>query len=158
MRRLILPAFFSRRCDLVLIPPRPPQAVYVESWNRCWVEVSRILESVGAAASVNRLFLCASAASLLKGLKHANIVLLHDIIHTKETLTLVFEYVVRLYYTLFLFFISSNRLSRRKVCFLQCLLVGTSPVLLLLIKSLYSWAVCLYMSVCVCVWYSIGTA
>lgn len=34
------------------------------------------------------------AASLLKGLKHANIVLLHDIIHTKETLTLVFEYVV----------------------------------------------------------------
>uniref|UniRef100_A0A3B5MF99 Cyclin-dependent kinase 14 n=1 Tax=Xiphophorus couchianus TaxID=32473 RepID=A0A3B5MF99_9TELE len=35
-------------------------------------------------------------ASLLKGLKHANIVLLHDIIHTKETLTLVFEYVVSL--------------------------------------------------------------
>ncbi|XP_062842152.1 cyclin-dependent kinase 14 isoform X2 [Trichomycterus rosablanca] len=32
-------------------------------------------------------------ASLLKGLKHVNIVLLHDIIHTKETLTLVFEYV-----------------------------------------------------------------
>ncbi|XP_026139202.1 cyclin-dependent kinase 14 isoform X3 [Carassius auratus] len=32
-------------------------------------------------------------ASLLKGLKHNNIVLLHDIIHTKETLTLVFEYV-----------------------------------------------------------------
>nr|XP_020477901.1 cyclin-dependent kinase 14 isoform X2 [Monopterus albus] len=36
-------------------------------------------------------------ASLLKGLKHANIVLLHDIIHTKETLTLVFEYVLFLY-------------------------------------------------------------
>ncbi|XP_064598110.1 cyclin-dependent kinase 14-like [Liolophura sinensis] len=32
-------------------------------------------------------------ASLLKGLKHANIVTLHDIIHTKETLTFVFEYV-----------------------------------------------------------------
>nr|XP_054599849.1 cyclin-dependent kinase 15 isoform X2 [Nothobranchius furzeri] len=32
-------------------------------------------------------------ASLLKRLKHANIVLLHDIIHTRETLTLVFEYV-----------------------------------------------------------------
>ncbi|KAM6945747.1 cyclin-dependent kinase 15 [Aplochiton taeniatus] len=31
--------------------------------------------------------------SLLKGLKHANIVLLHDIIHTKESLTFVFEYV-----------------------------------------------------------------
>uniref|UniRef100_A0A3P8W762 cyclin-dependent kinase n=1 Tax=Cynoglossus semilaevis TaxID=244447 RepID=A0A3P8W762_CYNSE len=34
-------------------------------------------------------------ASLLKGLKHANVVLLHDIIHNSETLTLVFEYVVR---------------------------------------------------------------
>lgn len=34
------------------------------------------------------------AASLLKGLKHANIVTLHDIVHTKETLTFVFEYVV----------------------------------------------------------------
>lgn len=32
-------------------------------------------------------------ASLLKGLKHANIVTLHDIIHTKETLTFVFEFV-----------------------------------------------------------------
>ncbi|XP_036371948.1 cyclin-dependent kinase 14-like [Megalops cyprinoides] len=32
-------------------------------------------------------------ASLLKGLKHTNIVLLHDIIHTKKTLTLVFEYM-----------------------------------------------------------------
>ncbi|CAM1305664.1 CDK14 (predicted) [Pycnogonum litorale] len=32
-------------------------------------------------------------ASLLRGLKHSNIVTLHDIIHTKETLTFVFEYV-----------------------------------------------------------------
>ncbi|KAL7370208.1 hypothetical protein ABVT39_022200 [Epinephelus coioides] len=32
-------------------------------------------------------------ASLLKGLKHANIVVLHDIIHTQESLTFVFEYV-----------------------------------------------------------------
>ncbi|CAL1270123.1 unnamed protein product [Larinioides sclopetarius] len=32
-------------------------------------------------------------ASLLRGLKHANIVTLHDIIHTRETLTFVFEYV-----------------------------------------------------------------
>eukprot|EP00040_Diaphanoeca_grandis_P022418 m.120435 g.120435 ORF g.120435 m.120435 type:complete len:396 (-) comp28804_c0_seq1:375-1562(-) len=31
--------------------------------------------------------------SLLKGLKHANIVTLHDIIHTKTTLTLVFEFL-----------------------------------------------------------------
>ena len=34
------------------------------------------------------------SASLLKGLRHTNIVTLHDIIHTKETLTFVFEYVV----------------------------------------------------------------
>ncbi|KAI3366235.1 hypothetical protein L3Q82_010044, partial [Scortum barcoo] len=33
-------------------------------------------------------------ASLLKGLKHANIVVLHDIIHTTDSLTLVFEYVL----------------------------------------------------------------
>ncbi|XP_049609790.1 cyclin-dependent kinase 15 isoform X3 [Syngnathus scovelli] len=32
-------------------------------------------------------------ASLLKGLKHANIVLLHDIIHARDSLTFVFEYV-----------------------------------------------------------------
>ncbi|XP_065834666.1 uncharacterized protein [Oscarella lobularis] len=32
-------------------------------------------------------------ASLLKGLRHANIVILHDIIHTKNNLTFVFEYV-----------------------------------------------------------------
>ncbi|XP_034411406.1 cyclin-dependent kinase 15 isoform X2 [Cyclopterus lumpus] len=35
-------------------------------------------------------------ASLLKGLKHANIVVLHDIIHTRESLTFVFEYVTDL--------------------------------------------------------------
>lgn len=32
-------------------------------------------------------------ASLLKGLKHANIIVLHDIIHTPSKLTFVFEYV-----------------------------------------------------------------
>lgn len=32
-------------------------------------------------------------ASLLKELKHNNIVTLHDIVHTRETLTFVFEYV-----------------------------------------------------------------
>uniref|UniRef100_A0A671P4L5 cyclin-dependent kinase n=1 Tax=Sinocyclocheilus anshuiensis TaxID=1608454 RepID=A0A671P4L5_9TELE len=32
--------------------------------------------------------------SLLKNLKHANIVTLHDIIHTEKCLTLVFEYLV----------------------------------------------------------------
>lgn len=34
------------------------------------------------------------AVSLLKDLKHANIVTLHDIIHTDKCLTLVFEYLV----------------------------------------------------------------
>lgn len=32
-------------------------------------------------------------ASLLKGLRHANIVLLHEIIHEKASLTLVFEFM-----------------------------------------------------------------
>ena len=32
-------------------------------------------------------------ASLLRGLKHANIVTLHDIVHTRHTLILVFEYM-----------------------------------------------------------------
>ena len=36
-------------------------------------------------------------ASLLKILKHANIVTLHDIIRTDETLTFVFEYVVSIF-------------------------------------------------------------
>lgn len=37
-------------------------------------------------------------ASLLKELKHSNIVTLHDIVHTRETLTFVFEYVVSNYF------------------------------------------------------------
>ena len=43
------------------------------------------------------------SASLLKGLKHANIVTLHDIIHTKETLTFVFEYVVSIFFIYYIF-------------------------------------------------------
>ena len=35
-------------------------------------------------------------ASLLKELKHNNVVTLHDIVHTRETLPFVFEYVVSL--------------------------------------------------------------
>ena len=37
---------------------------------------------------------CCCLASLLKGLRHANIVILHDIIHTRNNLTFVFEHVV----------------------------------------------------------------
>ena len=32
--------------------------------------------------------------SLLRNLKHANIVTLHDLVHTERSLTLVFEYLV----------------------------------------------------------------
>lgn len=39
--------------------------------------------------------LCFPLVSLLKDLKHANIVTLHDIVHTDKSLTLVFEYLVR---------------------------------------------------------------
>lgn len=38
---------------------------------------------------------CFPLVSLLKDLKHANIVTLHDIVHTDKSLTLVFEYLVR---------------------------------------------------------------
>ena len=40
------------------------------------------------------LFDCIMTVSLLRDLKHANIVTLHDIIHTDKSLTLVFEYLV----------------------------------------------------------------
>ncbi len=45
-------------------------------------------------------------ASLLKDLKHANIVILHDIVHTRSTLTFVFEYLVShlLFATIYAFF------------------------------------------------------
>ena len=33
-------------------------------------------------------------ASLLRDLRHANVVTLHDIVHTKTSLTFVFEFVV----------------------------------------------------------------
>jgi len=36
--------------------------------------------------------------SLLRELKHANIVTLHDIVHTEKSLTLVFEYLVSTVY------------------------------------------------------------
>ena len=36
-------------------------------------------------------------ASLLRDLRHANVVTLHDIVHTKTSLTFVFEYVVSLF-------------------------------------------------------------
>lgn len=47
--------------------------------------------------------------SLLKDLKHANIVTLHDIVHTDKSLTLVFEYLVRVFTRTF-FWSSTGRL------------------------------------------------
>ena len=47
-------------------------------------------------------------ASLLKELKHANIVTLHDIVHTRETLTFVFEYVVSAFFLFFFCEFTSN--------------------------------------------------
>lgn len=47
-------------------------------------------------------------ASLLKELKHSNIVTLHDIVHAKETLTFVFEYVVSGIIILYLFIAKKN--------------------------------------------------
>ncbi|XP_072481971.1 cyclin-dependent kinase 16 isoform X11 [Notamacropus eugenii] len=44
-------------------------------------------------SSPSRLPLISPTVSLLKDLKHANIVTLHDIIHTDKSLTLVFEYL-----------------------------------------------------------------
>ena len=42
----------------------------------------------------SNIFLFCLTVSLLKDLKHANIVTLHDIVHTPKSLTLVFEYLV----------------------------------------------------------------
>ena len=47
---------------------------------------------------MTNVYLCVvcGIVSLLRDLKHANIVTLHDIIHTDSCLTLVFEYLVRI--------------------------------------------------------------
>lgn len=44
--------------------------------------------------TMNRGVVVLSLVSLLKDLKHANIVTLHDIVHTDKSLMLVFEYLV----------------------------------------------------------------
>ncbi|XP_010309780.2 cyclin-dependent kinase 15 isoform X1 [Balearica regulorum gibbericeps] len=52
-----------------------------------------VLKVIRLEAEEGVPFTAIREASLLKRLKHANIVLLHDIIQTKETLTFVFEYM-----------------------------------------------------------------
>jgi cyclin-dependent kinase 14 len=51
------------------------------------------LKEIRLNAEEGTPFTAIREASLLKGLKHANIVALHDIIHTSTNLTFVFEYV-----------------------------------------------------------------
>lgn len=79
-----------------------PHSVYA-AVQKCWDWNSspQILFSVARTVSLNLQkqywswsYFYVSPASLLKHLKHANIVLLHDIIQTKETLTFVLEYMV----------------------------------------------------------------
>jgi len=53
------------------------------------------MKFVNYNCTVDKCVLCA-LVSLLRDLKHANIVTLHDIIHTDSCLTLVFEYLVRI--------------------------------------------------------------
>uniref|UniRef100_A0A672THV8 Cyclin dependent kinase 15 n=1 Tax=Strigops habroptila TaxID=2489341 RepID=A0A672THV8_STRHB len=52
-----------------------------------------VLKVIRLEAEEGVPFTAVREASLLKHLKHANVVLLHDIIQTKETLTFVFEYM-----------------------------------------------------------------
>ncbi|XP_036028890.1 cyclin-dependent kinase 15 [Onychomys torridus] len=69
------------------------------SYAKVYKGISRIngqlvaLKVISMNAEEGVPFTAIREASLLKGLKHANIVLLHDIVHTKETLTFVFEYM-----------------------------------------------------------------
>ncbi|KAF7496433.1 Cyclin-dependent kinase 14 [Sarcoptes scabiei] len=51
------------------------------------------LKEIRLQAEEGAPFTAIREASLLKGLKHANIVTLHDIVHTRQTLILVFEFV-----------------------------------------------------------------
>nr|XP_027199722.1 cyclin-dependent kinase 14-like [Dermatophagoides pteronyssinus] len=51
------------------------------------------LKEIRLQAEEGAPFTAIREASLLRGLKHANIVTLHDIVHTRQTLILVFEYV-----------------------------------------------------------------
>jgi serine/threonine protein kinase len=67
------------------------------------------LKEIRLNAEEGTPFTAIREASLLKGLKHANIVALHDIIHTSTNLTFVFEYVVRV------------RACRHAYCITMCL-------------------------------------
>ena len=63
----------------------------------------------------------AVSASLLKGLKHANIVTLHDIIHTRDALTFVFEFVVSFPIVLALVVLLSENLIIILIAHVRCI-------------------------------------
>ncbi|CAM5089989.1 unnamed protein product [Natator depressus] len=75
------------------------EKLYEGSYSTVYKGISRInghlvaLKVISLETEEGVPFTAIREASLLKSLKHANIVLLHDIIQTKDTLTLVFEYM-----------------------------------------------------------------
>uniref|UniRef100_A0A8C3TR27 Cyclin dependent kinase 15 n=1 Tax=Catharus ustulatus TaxID=91951 RepID=A0A8C3TR27_CATUS len=71
------------------LPSAPPAAPHLPEINSQLVA----LKVIKLEAEEGVPFTAIREASLLKCLKHANIVLLHDIIQTKETLTFVLEYM-----------------------------------------------------------------
>lgn len=70
-----------------------PSSLHRLTYQRVALKEIRLQEEEGAPFTAIR------EASLLKELKHSNIVTLHDIVHTRETLTFVFEYVVSIHST-----------------------------------------------------------
>ena len=80
---------------LPLLPPIPPNSPQLPPTPLCasitgkYVALKeiRLEHEEGAPCTAIR------EISLLKDLKHANIVTLHDIIHTSHSLTLIFEYL-----------------------------------------------------------------
>jgi hypothetical protein len=64
------------------------------SFFEYYVEPKQYCVSAYARLTLDCALSSPASVSLLKGLKHANIVTLHDIIHTRTSLTLVFEFLV----------------------------------------------------------------
>lgn len=80
----------NRKCNLTKAIQHQYETFLVFSLTNQVVALKeiRLQEEEGAPFTAIR------EASLLKELKHTNIVTLHDIVHTRETLTFVFEFVV----------------------------------------------------------------
>ena len=72
--------------SLLLLFPSPPGSI---TGQLVALKEIRLEHEEGAPCTAIR------EISLLKDLKHTNIVTLHDIIHTHSSLTLIFEYVER---------------------------------------------------------------